>query len=432
MYKPEPRPGFGLPPAGEGLQGLQLPRFTPPPYSNPLLLWAAQNYSPLFQRSPPAALEMNLEHLHRLLQYRSELSYGSEHGAEQGAASPEQQPVKPTLELIKPEERPVSPPRMDETSPQDRKMEEDPENPSPAVVKTETEFKVADSLRESFSDPQHFQLIKHVLEGVNKNTTKRMLGEQLGEEEQYEDSLESEEGTQEERKVRVRTLISEEQQIVLKTHYQRNPKPKKEVLLEIAAQIGHPFRVVKVWFQNMRARDRREGKHVPPLSFPTGHPGFLNNNFPLHGLHSLPHPLMRPALFPFHSLSLFDQSKSPESGRSDEQEIEEEDEEEEEGEEEGEDAPLDLSNKGSTPGTSPDREDLVDPVSLLKLHSPGFQGSPPCSSSEEDGEDGTGGDGVVFAPTQCPHCSKVFTKRSSFTRHVNDHSGEFSTDLRIN
>ena len=52
----------------------------------------------------------------------------------------------------------------------------------------------------------------------------------LGEEEQYEDSLGSEEGgMHEERKVRVRTLISEEQQLVLKTHYQRNQKPKKEV-----------------------------------------------------------------------------------------------------------------------------------------------------------------------------------------------------------
>ena len=65
-----------------------------------------------------------------------------------------------------------------------------------------------------------------------------------------------------ERKVRVRTLISEEQLAVLKTFYMLNPRPKREELEKIAAQIGHPFKVVKVWFQNSRARDRREGKPV--------------------------------------------------------------------------------------------------------------------------------------------------------------------------
>ena len=63
-----------------------------------------------------------------------------------------------------------------------------------------------------------------------------------------------------ERKVRVRTLISDEQLAVLKAHYLHNPRPKREELEKIADQIGHPFKVVKVWFQNSRARDRREGK----------------------------------------------------------------------------------------------------------------------------------------------------------------------------
>ena len=58
----------------------------------------------------------------------------------------------------------------------------------------------------------------------------------------------------------MRTLISEEQLGVLKTFYIVNPRPKREELENIAAKIGHPFKVVKVWFQNARARDRR-GSH---------------------------------------------------------------------------------------------------------------------------------------------------------------------------
>lgn len=70
-----------------------------------------------------------------------------------------------------------------------------------------------------------------------------------------------------ERKVRVRTLISDEQLAVLKSFYHKNPRPKREELERISSKIGHPFKVVKVWFQNSRARDRREGK---PVLHPSG------------------------------------------------------------------------------------------------------------------------------------------------------------------
>ena len=60
---------------------------------------------------------------------------------------------------------------------------------------------------------------------------------------------------------RVRTLISDEQVMVLKGHYNNNSKPKREELQLIADEIGHPFKVIKVWFQNTRARDRREGRN---------------------------------------------------------------------------------------------------------------------------------------------------------------------------
>ena len=106
-----------------------------------------------------------------------------------------------------------------------------------------------------------------------------------------------------ERKVRVRTLISDEQLVVLRAFYMINPRPKREELEKVAAKIGHPFKVVKVWFQNSRARDRREGKPMSNQSGILGHPSpnqthsssatasvppqssfpafpFLNNNFP--------------------------------------------------------------------------------------------------------------------------------------------------------
>ena len=154
---------------------------------------------------------------------------------------------------------------------------------------------------------------------------------------QCDESIASEDGAggpaQDDRKVRVRILISEEQSMVLKTHYQINPRPKREELDAIARKIGHPFKVVKVWFQNARARDRREGKNLPHLpGFPPSHahPPFLNNNFQLGSLPRLPLPFLRPggipehlsklnSLFPFSNLQNFcrAESKSPESIKSD-------------------------------------------------------------------------------------------------------------------
>ncbi|XP_050407023.1 zinc finger protein 1 isoform X2 [Patella vulgata] len=65
------------------------------------------------------------------------------------------------------------------------------------------------------------------------------------------------------KKYRMRSLISDEQLAVLKTHYQLNPRPGKVELMKIATEIGFSKRVAQVWFQNMRARDRRRGKDVP-------------------------------------------------------------------------------------------------------------------------------------------------------------------------
>lgn len=65
------------------------------------------------------------------------------------------------------------------------------------------------------------------------------------------------------KKFRMRSLISDEQLQVLKKYYQINPRPRKHDLIKIGNEIGFPKRVVQVWFQNMRARDRKKGKSVP-------------------------------------------------------------------------------------------------------------------------------------------------------------------------
>lgn len=59
------------------------------------------------------------------------------------------------------------------------------------------------------------------------------------------------------RKIRVRTALTDEQQTVLKERYALNPRPNREEFKRIAHQIDLDNRVVQVWFQNNRARVRR-------------------------------------------------------------------------------------------------------------------------------------------------------------------------------
>lgn len=70
-------------------------------------------------------------------------------------------------------------------------------------------------------------------------------------------SLPNHSGSEDERKVRVRTAISEEQQNMLKDCYAKNPKPGRDEFRSIAQVLGLDSRVVQVWFQNNRSRERK-------------------------------------------------------------------------------------------------------------------------------------------------------------------------------
>ena len=64
------------------------------------------------------------------------------------------------------------------------------------------------------------------------------------------------------KKARVRSVLSEETLRILRAQYKTNPRPKKQDILRLSQQVNYSTRVVQVWFQNMRARDRRLGRPI--------------------------------------------------------------------------------------------------------------------------------------------------------------------------
>ncbi|KRX45781.1 Zinc finger E-box-binding homeobox protein zag-1 [Trichinella murrelli] len=63
-----------------------------------------------------------------------------------------------------------------------------------------------------------------------------------------------------ERPSRNRNYLSEEQVAVLNNHYRNKPFPSKAELAALAAHLGIGKRVVQVWFQNTRAKERRSSR----------------------------------------------------------------------------------------------------------------------------------------------------------------------------
>lgn len=160
---------------------------------------------------------------------------------------------------------------------------------SPATMKREFEDDYQDQDSEMSSEMAHYpdwsaadqydsqsEGLAAKLEDVNQPSAKSSR-KRKAEDSSEPDSEDEEDATQTHndngRRVRARSLIDDEQLAVLKGYYAINPRPKKEEIIMIANYINFPTRVVQVWFQNSRARDRRESK-IPalvPLTNPTSH-----------------------------------------------------------------------------------------------------------------------------------------------------------------
>jgi len=224
-----------------------------------------------------------------------------------------------------------------------------------------------------------------------------------------------------EKKSRVRSLISEEQLSILKSCYNVNQMPRREELMQIADAIGHPYKVVKVWFQNSRARDRREGK-LPPLSTTQHHQATMSPLTPSLVKYPTPPPSTA------SSQQQLSPAVSPGPGMvKREKEL-----------------PLDLTTKHLSPSVTPpplivalaepeekptesfiqanqngekmSKENFEQMIreKLVSLE-PDMEVAKSQGKRQEDQDEVTG----VF---NCDQCDKTFTKKSSITRHKYEHS----------
>ncbi|XP_035714525.1 zinc finger protein 1 isoform X3 [Folsomia candida] len=195
------------------------------------------------------------------------------------------------------------------------------------------------------------------------------------------------------RRARVRSLFSESQLAILRHHYAIDTRPRREHLLSLAQQLVLPLRVVQVWFQNSRARDRREGR--PPQN--------SSYNSKQHGSGRLSPSVMSAAAlynsFPSVSrmgLGLAGWNLMRNTSAESIDDAEPEDNSVGGGEGRGE-QPLDLTTKKSTPSNSP-RPSLIN--------------SDMVSSDDEDGLNSSNGSqplNLKASPSSSPKMSSSNT-----------------------
>ncbi|XP_060599407.1 zinc finger E-box-binding homeobox 2-like isoform X3 [Ruditapes philippinarum] len=90
-----------------------------------------------------------------------------------------------------------------------------------------------------------------------ESTTNGSVG---SDEEDVEEIYRDTDSAADEKSMRIRTQFTEDQQNYLKSQYVLNPRPRKFELIRMGNKIGFSKRVVQVWFQNMRARERKYGR----------------------------------------------------------------------------------------------------------------------------------------------------------------------------
>lgn len=99
---------------------------------------------------------------------------------------------------------------------------------------------------------KHEGMMAHMVDSMNNSSATNAGSEDDN------DDRDSKMSTESERKVRVRTAISEEQQVILKEFYAINPRPNRDDFRNIAQRLMLDPRVVQVWFQNNRSRERKQ------------------------------------------------------------------------------------------------------------------------------------------------------------------------------
>ena len=108
---------------------------------------------------------------------------------------------------------------------------------------------------------QHYQTMKYSPRSSYKDEESGSDADIMGNNGQL--VADADENSRDGRKVRSRSHIRGEHLNILRPIYLSNPRPKKEEIIAIADRLNFPARVVQVWFQNARARDRREGRAIP-------------------------------------------------------------------------------------------------------------------------------------------------------------------------
>lgn len=99
---------------------------------------------------------------------------------------------------------------------------------------------------------KHEGMMAHMVDSLNNSSTLNNASEDDN------DDRDSKMSTESERKVRVRTAISDEQQAILKEFYAVNARPNRDDFRNIAQRLMLDPRVVQVWFQNNRSRERKQ------------------------------------------------------------------------------------------------------------------------------------------------------------------------------
>ncbi|XP_057338613.1 zinc finger E-box-binding homeobox protein zag-1 isoform X1 [Microplitis mediator] len=221
------------------------------------------------------------------------------------------------------------------------------------------------------------------------------------------------------RRVRARSLIDDEQLAVLKGYYAINPRPKKEEIDMIANYINFPKRVVQVWFQNSRARDRRELRMpaLVPLASIGNHQLPLEQPLDLSKKENL---TITPSVKDNDIINNRNNLSSPHEPKDNNKtiqmtvphsEVDDLDESPLVIDEETTD-PVEIKKEVSSSGDNIAKSQSRAHVKSERENDRPVPDAPPSTETEQEG---------VYV---CDQCDKTFSKHSSLARHKYEHSGQ--------